>query len=93
MTQPLAIFTTSRFEKDYKRARRNPDWRINDLKEVIRVLAVRGSLARKHRDHKLTGEYDDCRECHIRPDWLLIYRIDPEGLHLIRTGSHADLFG
>lgn len=90
---PLAVIATVRFEEDYKRASRNPEWRIGELKSIIRKLANREPLAPKHRDHKLTGDYSDCRECHIRPDWLLIYRIDTEGLHLIRTGSHSDLFG
>lgn len=90
---PLAIVTTSRFEKDYKRAKRNPQWPIAELQRIVRTLATGEALAPKHRDHKLSGDHADCRECHIRPDWLLIYRIDAEVLHLVRTGSHADLFG
>jgi mRNA interferase YafQ len=87
------VFTTATFRRDYKRAGRNPHWRLSELQSVIRKLADGAALAPKHRDHKLSGEFDDCRECHVRPDWLLIYRIDDDGLHLIRTGSHADLFG
>jgi mRNA interferase YafQ len=46
----------------------------------------------KHRDHQLKGVFRDCRECHIEPDWLLIYRIEGDVLQLVRTGTHSDLF-
>lgn len=49
-------------------------------------------LARRHVDHPLKGEYSDCRECHIEPDWLLIYLIQGNNIIFIRTGTHADLF-
>lgn len=90
---PRVICTTSRFEKDYKRAGKRPDWPLPELQRIVRALAVGEPLAPKYRDHKLSGDYGDCRECHIRPDWLLIYRVEGESLHLMRTGSHADLFG
>lgn len=60
--------------------------------EVIRVLAAGESLPAKHRDHHLKGEWSKYRECHIRPDLLLIYRIEGEKVMLARLGSHSDLF-
>lgn len=89
----LAVVTTSRFEKDYKRAGRNPQWPIAELQTIVHTLAACESLTVRHQDHNLGGDYRDCRECHIRPDWLLVYRIDGDALHLLRTGSHSDLFG
>ena len=64
------------------------------LTEVVDTLASQQSLPEKYRDHPLTGSYADFRECHIKPDWLLIYRIDNEDLllFLFRTGTHSDLF-
>ena len=84
---------TSRFQKDLKRiARRGYNTEL--LTAVIKKLANGEHLAQKHRDHALTGDYAGCRECHITPDWLLIYAIDRGKLILTasRTGSHADLF-
>ena len=62
------------------------------LKQVISQLANDGSLEPKFRDHKLLGDYSGTRECHLEPDWLLIYMTTPDELTLVRTGSHADLF-
>ncbi len=64
------------------------------LKEVIDMLASGEVLSEKYCDHSLTGDYKGCRECHILPDWLLIYRIEKELLilGLTRTGTHSDLF-
>ena len=61
---------------------------------MIDVLANEEALPEKYRDHRLVGEYSDCRECHITPDWLLIYKISNRELvlYLTRTGSHSDLF-
>ena len=67
---------------------------MNELDYVISKLANQEDLDEKYKDHALSGNYKDFRECHIKPDWLLIYSIDDEELELflIRTGSHADLF-
>ena len=67
---------------------------MHELKAIIEKLAAGEKLEPKHRDHSLTGNYVMFRECHIRPDWLLIYRIDHDELELLayRTGSHSDLF-
>ena len=67
---------------------------LDKLKFVINQLASGNPLEEKYRDHALTGDYKGFRECHIEPDWLLIYQIIDEELVLIlsRTGSHSDLF-
>ena len=67
---------------------------ISLLTDVIKLLAEGKPLPDKNRDHQLTGNYSGCRECHISPDWLLIYEIDGETLilYLTRTGTHSDLF-
>lgn len=64
------------------------------LAEIIKKLAAGENLPAKNRDHSLAGNYSGCRECHITPDWLLIYEIVEETLilYLTRTGSHSDLF-
>lgn len=87
------IRPTSRFQKDLKRiAKRGYNTEL--LTAVIKKLANGEPLAQKHRDHALTGDYAGCRECHITPDWLLIYEISDDTLllYLTRTGTHSDLF-
>ena len=89
----LKIVTTSQFKKDFKRIKK----RGHDMRELHKVLdTLRAGLPldERNRDHALVGNYIGFRECHIRPDWLLIYAIDNERLILTasRTGSHADLF-
>lgn len=87
------IAVSSRFKRDFKNAKRR-GYDISILKEVVDILAKGAELPEKYRDHSLSGEYANCRECHIQPDWLLIYRIERDMLilGLIRTGSHNDLF-
>ena len=87
------ILWTSKFKRDYKLAeKRNKDMSLMD--DCIRMLAVRAELAPKYRDHELSGNWAGHRECHIQPDWLLIYRIEDDDLILVltRTGSHSDLY-
>lgn len=81
------------FKKDYKRIKKRGR-NIEKLKHVIELLASGQKLDQKYRDHELTGNYKNFRECHIEPDWLLIYQIENEELILIlsRTGTHSDLF-
>ncbi len=84
---------TSQFKKDYKLAmKRHLD--ISLLEEVVSQLALGKALPDKNRDHALTGDWIGHRECHIQPDWLLIYRIEDHVLvlTLARTGTHSDLF-
>ena len=87
------IEISTKFKKDYKLAMKrgcNPHL----LEEVVNMLANGEDLPEKYRDHDLDGNFNGCRECHIQPDWLLIYRIDKNLLilGLIRTGTHSDLF-
>lgn len=89
----LAIKYQAAFKKDYKRiVKRGYDMRL--LEKVIELLANQKPLPEKNRDHQLSGDYAGCRECHITPDWLLIYEVADEELilYLTRTGSHSDLF-
>jgi mRNA interferase YafQ len=86
--------TTTQFEKEYKRAeKRGMD--ISKLDAVMQKIINNEPIERKYRDHLLTGNFKDRRECHIEPDWLLIYKIDKEKQIIIfeRTGSHSDIFG
>ena len=85
---------TNQFKRDYKLAiKRHLD--IDLLDNIIRCLSNGEPLPEKHKDHALTGNWVGHRECHILPNWLLIYRIDGDVLvlTLARTGSHSDLFG
>ncbi len=84
---------TSKFQRDVKRAERR-GYDISLMTDVIKMLAVGETLPRRFKDHDLSGDYIGCRECHITPDWLLIYRISQEKLILVlsRTGTHSDLF-
>ena len=87
----LSVRYTSQFKKDYKTAvKQGRD--IEKMIFVIEMLLKKGKLSPKFRDHKLIGVSKDIRECHIAPDWLLIYRISAGCLELIRTGTHSDLF-
>ncbi len=88
-----AIRPTKRFQKDLKRAQKR-GYSIDRLTEIIRKLANGEPLPAKYKDHPLSGDYAECRECHIMPDWLLIYELadDELILYLMRTGTHSDLF-
>ena len=87
----LKVKVVSQFKKDLKRAqKRNND--VELLKEIIQLLARGVELPVKFRDHSLKGNYVDCRECHIQPDFLLIYRLTSTEVQLVRAGSHSDLF-
>lgn len=86
------ISRTTRFDKDVKKMKkRGKSFEI--FKQVIEKLASDRTLEPKFKDHKLVGNYSGTRECHIEPDWLLIYITSEDELILVRTGSHADLFG
>ncbi|MCM1192627.1 MAG: type II toxin-antitoxin system YafQ family toxin [Acetatifactor muris] len=80
-------------KKDLKLARKR-GCKIERLRDVVNALANEQKLDEKYRDHGLTGNYIGFRECHIEPDWLLIYRINQDALELFlfRTGTHSDLF-
>ena len=87
------VVLSNRFRKDLKlAAKRGCDLAL--LNSIVDRLAQGETLPAKHREHSLTGDYIGFRECHIQPDWLLIYRTEEEALmlFLMRTGTHADLF-
>lgn len=88
------VKTTAQFKKDFKLAMKR-GLKIELLEDAIAVLAMGGTLPDRNRDHALTGDWVGHRECHILPDWLLVYRIEDEVLvlTLTRTGTHSDLFG
>ncbi len=88
-----SIRPTTRFQKDLKRIEKR-GYNISLLTEIIKKLAGGEQLPEKNKDHNLSGDYAGCRECHITPDWLLIYEIadDQLILYLTRTGTHSDLF-
>ena len=85
---------TAQFKKDYKLALKR-GLKIELLHDIIAKLAMGESLPDKNKDHALTGNWVLHRECHIQPDWLLVYRIEDDVLvlTLARTGTHSDLFG
>ena len=85
---------TTQFRKDFKLAVKR-GLKIELLEEVIAALAMGKALPEKHKDHALTGNWVGHRECHILPDWLLIYRIEDDALvlTLARTGTHSNIFG
>lgn len=94
MSQPLDIVWTNQFKKDYKLAiKRQLD--IPLLDDIIRKLAKGEQLPEKSKDHALIENWVSHRECHIQPNWLLVYRIENDllVLTLSRTDTHSDLFG
>lgn len=90
----LEIVWTTQFKKDYKLAMKR-HMNIELLDDIIRILSRGEKLPEKNKDHVLAGNWTGYRECHILPDWLLVYRIDNDVLvlTLVRSGSHSDLFG
>ena len=89
----LKVRYSAKFKKDFKAiVKRGYD--ISLFEEVLGLLREEKTLPEKYCDHSLSGNYSGCRECHILPDWLLVYRIEKELLilALTRTGTHSDLF-
>jgi mRNA interferase YafQ len=82
---------TNQFKRDYRLAvRRGLD--IGLLDEAIKLIAAEIELPKEYRDHTLVGVYKGCHECHLKPDWLLIWQADKETAVFERTGTHSDLF-
>lgn len=83
----------SSFKRDYKKIKKR-GYDISKLEYVLNLLVNGEELPEKYQDHYLNGEYAGCRECHITPDWLLIYEVNDDSLvlFLTRTGTHSDLF-
>ena len=89
---PLLLRQSTRFRRDVKRQlRKGVD--LSELEAVVEILVFQQPLEDRYRDHPLIGNWKGYRECHIQPDWLLIYRTTDDELQLARTGSHVDLFG
>lgn len=89
----LEIVLSNRFRKDLKLAKKRA-YNLELLNDIVDKLAAQIPLPPQNRDHALSGDYAGFRECHIQPDWLLVYRIDNDELLLFlsRTGTHSDLF-
>ena len=87
----LSIRRLSKFKKDVKTCQKR-GYNMELLKSVITTLAIPEQLEAKNRPHPLTGDYSSYEECHIAPDWLLIYQQTENELVLVRTGTHSDLF-
>lgn len=89
----LTIKYQTTFKKDYKRIKKR-GYDVRLLEKVIELLSTGVDLPPEYHDHILLGNYSGCRECHITPDWLLIYEISENELilYLTRTGTHSDLF-
>ena len=87
------IRPSTRFQKDVKRVQKR-GYDIGLMIEVIRKLVDGEELPPKYCDHDLSGNFVGCRECHIQPDWLMIYEVDDSQLflYLIRTGTYSDIF-
>lgn len=87
----LELNASSQFKRDRRRCiKRGYDMSL--LNDVVNTLLIPALLPEKNRDHTLSGEWSGDRECHILPDWLLIYRVTGNELYLVRTGTHSDLF-
>ena len=89
----LEIVPSNQFKKDLRLAKKR-GCQMEHLRDVVNILANEQKLDDKYRDHGLSGRYNGFRECHVEPDWFLIYRISQDALELFlfRTGTHSDLF-
>lgn len=87
----LKIDITKKFKKDLEKIKKQ-DKDISKLKNILSILQSNNVLPIKNKDHQLKGRLKEFRECHIEPDWLLMYKIENDILMLVRTGSHSDLF-
>lgn len=86
------IIIKNSYKKDYKKALKNPRQDTNKLNDTIELLAELGILPDEYKPHALIGNWKPSYECHIQPDFLLIYQVDDEILELYRCGSHSELF-
>lgn len=89
------VFFTSSFKRDYKNIKKQPNSRLKKLLAVIVLLANDEQLPPRFHDHMLSGKWANFHECHISPDWLLVYKKENHNLilTLVRTGTHSEIFG
>ncbi len=87
----LKITQSTRFKRDIKKMKKQGR-PITELKTLVAMLTKKKPLPKKYKDHSLSGDYSNYRESHIRPDWLLVYKLTVDELQLARTGSHSELF-
>ncbi len=89
---PLTLRQSTQFPRDVKRIlRQGAD--LSRLEALIETLIAQKSIDERYRDRALIGNWKGCRECHLQPDWLLSYQVASDEWQLVRTGSHAELFG
>ncbi|MDO9567648.1 MAG: type II toxin-antitoxin system YafQ family toxin [Candidatus Desulfaltia sp.] len=86
------LIWTKRFSKDINRVKRR-NQNLESLQKVIEILQSGDTLPQEYKPHSLKGKYSGYVECHIEPDWLLIWKADSKTVYLTRTGTHSDLFG
>ena len=87
----LKIVISTAYKRDLRKIKKQGK-NLDELFKVIKLLVLQSTLPKKYKDHSLIGNWRGHRECHIKPDWLLIYRIQEQELNLERTGSHSELF-
>lgn len=89
----LEVYFSAKFRRDYKRIQKQGK-NVDQLLKIVDILAAEQPLDPKYRDHAMTGDFIGYRECHIEPDWLLVYKVEQDALllTLTRTGAHSDLF-
>ena len=87
----MKILQTTQFRKDLKRGKKQKR-NLDALKKALHLFVQGEKLPAKFKDHALGGQWKSFRDCHIGPDWVLIYRIKDDELHLVRIGSHTNLF-
>jgi mRNA interferase YafQ len=87
------IIWSSQFQRDLKKLAKSGRYKVDELIRLVETLANDLPLETKHKNHPLLGQWQHYRECHIKPDWLLIYKLETGRLILARTGSHSELFG
>jgi mRNA interferase YafQ len=91
MANILTSVLLTQYRRDLKRSEKRGK-PMEKMRQVILLLLSAEPLPARYRDHTLSGDWVGHRECHVDPDWLLIYKVDSESLYLVRTGSHSDLF-
>ena len=87
----MKLIYTTQFKKDFKKIVKQQK-KLSKLTDVIEKLLNHKKLGQKYKDHPLSGKFNNHRDCHIEPDWILIYRVTDDVLILERTSSHSDLF-